>query len=153
MASPIGQTRVQANQTAAPQRTQQTNFQQAADRVGQTQAQNPTQSQQSQVSLSPEAQELTQGNATQGAQSNSGVSPDQLEQQIQSGDLQGALSTIYSMESSRPSQGNDPNESLKSQLKQQLQQGDQQSSESTFEQIKASRPAGGPQQQQQQQQR
>ena len=137
-------------------RTQQPNFQQAVQRLGETspgQSQNPLaqfqgQSQDSMVNFSPEAMEsLAQSQVQSQSQGQSGPSPDQLEQQIQSGDLQGALSTISQLDAAHPSQGNDPNQKLKSDLKNKLQQGDQAGAEAALEQIKANRPPGPPPQQ------
>lgn len=156
MAFPIGQNpnqnqnQVQA-QFVPPQRPQG-NFQQAVQRLGQAQQQQPQglagPSQDAMLSFSPEAMEqMAQSQGTQ--QRPSGPSPDQLESQIQSGDLQGALSTISQLDANRPSQGTDPNQALKTQLKELLQQGDQQGAEETLEQIKANRPSGPPPQQQQ----
>lgn len=134
MPFPIGQNPSQFSGAFAPQRSQG-NFQQAVQRLGQNQGFNPDQNQ---VSFSPEAMEGL-------AQSQGG--PQQLESQIQSGDLQGALETISELDASHPVQANDPNSQLKSQLKQQLQNGDQQGAEATLEQIKANRPSGPPPQQ------
>jgi len=150
MASPI-----QPNQNSPftahhSPRTQQPNFQQAVQRLGETsqgqrqQFQGPGQD--AMTSFSPEAMEMMAQSQPQ-SQGQSGPSPDQLEQQIQSGDLQGALSTISQLDAAHPSQGNDPNQALKSELKNKLQQGDQAGAEAALEQIKANRPPGPPPQQ------
>ncbi len=89
------------------------------------------------LSLSPEAMESL-------APPRGGANPQQLEQQIQSGDLESALSTIEELDASRPAQGNDPNAELKAQLKEQLQQGDQQAAVETLQQIKAQAPPPPP---------
>lgn len=143
MAFPIGQNQ---GQFIAPQRTQG-NFQQAVQRLGQAQQQPQYQglagpSQDAMLSFSPEAME--QMAQSQSMPPGSGPSPDQLESQIQSGDLQGALNTIAQLDANRPGQGTDPNQALKTQLKELLQQGDQQGAEETLEQIKANRPSGPP---------
>ena len=152
MAAPI-----QPNQNAPftahhSPRTQQPNFQQAVQRLGETsqgQSQNPLaqfQGQDSMTSFSPEAMESLAQSQSQ-SQGQAVPGPDQLEQQIQSGDLQGALSTISELDAAHPSQGNDPNSALKSQLKNKLQQGDQAGAEAALEQMKANRPSGPPPQQ------
>lgn len=150
MAFPIGQNQSpNQGQFIAPQRPQG-GFQQAVQRLGQVQQQpglaGPGQD--ALLSFSPEAMEqmASQGLQQQG-QGQSGPNPGQLEEQIQSGDLQGALSTISQLDANRPSQGSDPNQALKTQLKELLQQGDQQGAEETLEQIKANRPSGPPPQQ------
>ena len=155
MPFPIGQNLSQFSGAFAPQRSEG-NFQQAVQRLGQNQAQtqnfNPNQNQagDGMVCFSPEAmQELAQSQASNGTQAVQGGAggPQQLESQIQSGDLQGALETISELDARHPAQSNDPNAQLKSQLKQQLQNGDQQGAEATLEQIKANRPSGPPPQQ------
>lgn len=138
-----------------PQQRTQGNFQQALQRLGPPPHANQGQQQgqglagpgqDAMISFSPEAmEELAQSQTqAQGMQPPSGPSPDQLESQIQSGDLQGALNTIAQLDANRPNQGADPNAQLKSQLKAKLQQGDQQGAEATLEQIKANRPSGPP---------
>jgi hypothetical protein len=161
MSSPISKNLNQAGGAFAPQRTQQANTQQSLQRLNQNNNAQQTGAQDS-SSFSQEALEdsgqdqsaaqAIQGlQATQGQQQSSSVSPDQLESQIQSGDLQGALSTISQLESNKPAgQTGGPSETLKSQLKEKLQQGDQEGAQSAFDQIKANKPAGAPQQQQQQ---
>ncbi|MBS2040650.1 hypothetical protein JST97_37030 [bacterium] len=149
MSFPIGPNRSQFTGTFAPQRSQN-NFQQAVQRLGHSQpGQSPNQMQNTagdaSLSFSPEALEaMSQNQVAQGTQSGSAPSPEQLESQIQSGDLQGALNTISQLDASHPTRANDPNQSLKSQLKSQLQQGDQQGAEATLEQLKANRPTRPP---------
>lgn len=158
MPSPI-QNQTQFTGAQAPQRTQG-NFQQAVQRLQPTENSQPGRPQDSQVSLSPEAledsgQDQSASQAIQGLQglqqstSSSAASPEQLESQIQSGDLQGALTTISELDAKQPAQGSDPNQSLKTQLKEKLQQGDQQGAQATLEQLKANKPSGPPPQQRQ----
>lgn len=160
MSSPISKNLNQAGGAFAPQRTQQANTQQSLQRLNQknndrqTGAQDSSSFSQEALEDSGQDQSATQAilglQATQGQQqSSSSVSPDLLESQIQSGDLQGALSTISQLESHKPSGlTGGASETLKSQLKEKLEQGDQQGAQSAFEQIKANAPAGIPSQQQ-----
>ena len=114
-------------------------FQQMLQQLPQTPQQPQVQGtgQDAMVSFSPEAMESL---STPGSGQGGGANPGQLEQQIQSGDLESALSTIEQMEAQHPSQGNDPNQELKTQLKEQLEQGDQAGAQQILEQIKAHRP-------------
>lgn len=77
---------------------------------------------------------------------------EQLEQQVSSGDLQGALATLEQLQSGRPQGGQKPPgadqiDSLEATLTQQLADGDQQGAQDTLAQIQSTMQQNRPQQQ------